>query len=76
MAIDLDIIMIEDVVVEAGKEPYLVFGMGFLVVAIALERVDEGDDPFEAIARRAAEEQQRVEILVVLQLLEDAFNSL
>ena len=44
--IDLDIIVVENVVVEADEKPLLVLPYRFPCIAIATERISERDDPF------------------------------
>lgn len=44
------------------------------VVAVAALSEIDGDDPFEAVAGRAPEEQLRLEVFVVQQLLEQSLN--
>ena len=48
-AVNFNIIMIEDVIVEACKETDLVIAVGFTVFAITEIGIMEGYDPFEAI---------------------------
>jgi hypothetical protein len=57
MLVDFNIIMVEDVVVEAGEETDLVVAVGFAILAVTEIGVVERDDPFEAIPRGAAEQQ-------------------
>lgn len=45
-AIDLDIIVVEDVVVEADEKSLLVLPYRFPRIAIATEGIGEGNDPF------------------------------
>ena len=72
--VHFNIIMVEDVVIKADEKPLLIFAEGFPVVAIAEIGIGEGDDPFEAIAGRTAEEQEGVEVLIFLQLSEGGFD--
>ncbi len=66
--------MIEDVVVEASEEADLVIAIGFAILAVAEIGVVERDDPFEAVPRGAAEQQQGLKIGVFLQGLKDGFD--
>ena len=54
--VDFNVVMVEDVVVETGEETDLVVAVGFAIVAVTEIGVVEGDDPFEAVARRASKE--------------------
>ena len=74
--IHFDAIVVEDIVVEAGEKSNLVLAVRLTIFAIAEKRVVEGYDPFETVARGAAEEQQRLEILVLLQGLKGGFDIL
>ena len=71
--VDFNIIMVEDIVVEAGEETDLVVAVGFAILAVTEIGVVERDDPFEAVPRGAAEQQQGLKIGVFLQGIKDGF---
>lgn len=76
VAVNLHAVVVEDVVVEAGKEPHLVFPERLPVVAISIEGVCERDHPLQPVTRGTAKQQQRLEIRVLLQLLKHGLHIL
>lgn len=76
MPVNLHTIVVEDVVVETGEEPNLVFPGRLPIVAVSKERVRERNHPFQPVARGTPKQQQRLEIWIMLQLLKHGLNRL
>ena len=66
MPVHFHAVMVEDVVVEAGEKPDLVFSEGLPVAAVAEEGIRERDHPFQPVTRGAAKQQQRLKVRVFL----------
>lgn len=76
MPVNLHTIVVEDVVVETGEEPNLVFPGRLPIVAVSKERVRERNHPFQPVARGTPKQQQRLEIWIFLQGLKHSLHVL
>lgn len=76
MPVNLHTIVVEDVVVETGEEPNLVFPGRLPIVAVSKERVRERHHPLQPVARGTAKQQQRLKVRVFLQGLKHSLHVL
>lgn len=76
LAVNLHAVVVEDVVVETGEEPHLVFPESLPVAAIAEEGIRERHHPLQPVPRGTAKQQQRLEVRVFLQGLKHGLHVL
>lgn len=76
MPVNLHTIVVEDVVVETGEEPNLVFPGRLPIVAVSKEGICERHHPLQPVARGTAKQQQRLKVRVFLQGLKHSLHVL